>query len=87
MLIESTMDILILSGSLALIVLTIVLAMVGSQLSRVLRDISHITGRIDAISERLERYIFTPIEFIQDHLGEFKFVKKIISHFLGEKKE
>ena len=79
MMIESTIDILILAGALALVVLAVVMAMVGRQLYRVLKNLGEIVERVNDITGRIERWIFAPIDFIQKHLGEFKVVKKLIA--------
>ena len=80
--IETSMDILILSGALGIVVLTIFIAVLGVKTARVLGHLEHIIDRADRLTEKVERFILMPIEFIENHFGDFSFIKNIISKLI-----
>ena len=75
------MDILILAGALALVVIAIVIAVVGFQMGYILRDVSRITGRIDHVTDRMEDYILKPFDIIEKYL-DMKVIKKFLERLL-----
>jgi len=83
--IESSVDILILISSLAIFVLTIIIALLGIHFSHVLRDISKITKRVDTITESIEETVIGPLNFIKSSLTKVSFLSHIFSSSKNKK--
>ncbi len=79
-------DLLIVIAIIALITLTVMAVFVGIRMLQVLKNVAHLTDRIDRLSDGLEKYILSPFELLKDTFGDLQFIKKFVLSLMSGRK-